>query len=124
MSAETRLFLALAILLIVGRALGEVARRLGQPSVVGELFAGILLGPAVLGRLWPEGLEMLFPRTGPSATLCQTTLDGGMVRRGWMSRRLMISVQTRSAPVAPVSPVSELSSLPSQMPITQWRLGS
>jgi len=72
MSAETRLFLALAILLIVGRALGEVARRLGQPSVVGELFAGIFLGPAVLGRLWPEGLEMLFPRTGSSAT----TLDG------------------------------------------------
>jgi Kef-type K+ transport system membrane component KefB/mannitol/fructose-specific phosphotransferase system IIA component (Ntr-type) len=72
MTAETRLFLALAILLIVGRTLGEVARRLGQPSVVGELFAGILLGPAVMGRLWPEGLELLFPKTGASAT----TLDG------------------------------------------------
>lgn len=72
MTAETRLFLALAILLIAGRTFGELARRMGQPSVVGELFAGILLGPAVMGRLWPEGLELLFPKTGASAT----TLDG------------------------------------------------
>ena len=69
---ETRLFLALATLLVAGRMLGEVARRFKQPSVLGELVAGILLGPAVFGHLWPEGFRELFPASGPS----KTTLDG------------------------------------------------
>lgn len=43
----------IAILLFTARTLGEIAQRLGQPSVVGELLAGILLGPSILGQHIP-----------------------------------------------------------------------
>jgi Kef-type K+ transport system membrane component KefB len=44
----------LALLLPVGRAAGEVARRAGQPEVLGALAAGVLLGPSMLGAVWPS----------------------------------------------------------------------
>jgi Kef-type K+ transport system membrane component KefB/mannitol/fructose-specific phosphotransferase system IIA component (Ntr-type) len=62
----TRLLFGLAVLLLAARGLGELAQRFGQPSVLGELIAGILLGPAVCGRLSPELSEYLFPREGPT----------------------------------------------------------
>lgn len=55
-----RLLLALAVLLGSARLLGEIARRLGQPSVLGEMLAGILLGPTVLGAWSPGAIEYLF----------------------------------------------------------------
>ena len=51
----------LLAILAVARLLGTVLRRWGQPAVVGELAAGVLLGPSVLGRLWPGGFAWLFP---------------------------------------------------------------
>lgn len=54
------LFLALGVLLLAARLLGELARRLGQPAVLGELLAGVLLGRSVLGHLAPEAMERLF----------------------------------------------------------------
>ncbi|MCB2145384.1 MAG: cation:proton antiporter [Deltaproteobacteria bacterium] len=61
------MFLALGVLIASARALGEVARRLNQPSVVGEILAGILLGPTVLGYFAPDWLMFLFPPEGPNA---------------------------------------------------------
>jgi len=61
------LFLSLGILLAVAGILGESARRLHQPAVVGELLAGVLLGPTVLGSLMPEFQVLLFPAGGPGA---------------------------------------------------------
>jgi Kef-type K+ transport system membrane component KefB len=52
---------ALVALLAVAHGLGALARRLGQPSVVGELAAGIVLGPSVLGAAAPEVHAWLFP---------------------------------------------------------------
>ncbi len=49
------LFLALAAMLIAAKLLGEVAERFGQPAVLGELFAGVLLGGSVLGVVPTEG---------------------------------------------------------------------
>src|ERR1700724_411434 len=44
------IFLAeLIVLMLVGRLLGEAMQRIGQPSVMGQLVAGILLGPSLLG---------------------------------------------------------------------------
>jgi Kef-type K+ transport system membrane component KefB/mannitol/fructose-specific phosphotransferase system IIA component (Ntr-type) len=63
----TVFFLGLATLLGVARALGELARRLGQPAVVGEMGAGLLLGPTCLGRLAPQGTAWLFPPHAPAA---------------------------------------------------------
>ncbi|HEX4866533.1 MAG TPA: cation:proton antiporter, partial [Acidimicrobiales bacterium] len=48
-------------LLVAARGLGALARRAGQPQVVGELAAGLLLGPSLLGRLLPEVEGWLFP---------------------------------------------------------------
>ena len=49
------------ILVIAGRLLGELMQRLGQPSVMGHLLAGVVLGPSVFGALWPEAQKALFP---------------------------------------------------------------
>jgi Kef-type K+ transport system membrane component KefB/nucleotide-binding universal stress UspA family protein len=55
------LLLQLAGLLLLARALAEVMRRLGQPAVIGELLAGILLGPTVLGHFAPVLFSTVFP---------------------------------------------------------------
>ena len=62
----TVMLLALGILLGTARLLGELAQRLHQPAVVGEMLAGILLGPTVLGNLLPGLSEVLFPSQGVS----------------------------------------------------------
>lgn len=49
------------LVLVVARAGGYVLRRLGQPRVIGELLAGVALGPSLLGRAWPSGFDWLFP---------------------------------------------------------------
>ena len=63
---DTLIFLlSLATLLGVARLLGELARTVGLPLVVGEITAGILLGPTVLGRVLPAEHHWLF--TDPKA---------------------------------------------------------
>lgn len=53
--------LALVAILVVARLLGAVFRRIHQPPVVGEIIAGILLGPSLLGRIVPHASAQLFP---------------------------------------------------------------
>ncbi len=66
------LLLAVAVLIGAARLLGELARRCNKPPVLGELVAGILLGPSVLGHLVPQAENFLFPTQGPTAM----ALDG------------------------------------------------
>ncbi len=54
-------FTQIALLIIVGRLLGEWMQRIGQPAVMGQLLAGIILGPSVFGALWPGVQQMIFP---------------------------------------------------------------
>lgn len=54
------LLIQISMLLISARVLGEVARRLRQPLVIGELFAGIIIGPTCIGGLFPDFLNWLF----------------------------------------------------------------
>jgi Kef-type K+ transport system membrane component KefB/nucleotide-binding universal stress UspA family protein len=61
---EQNVFLFLlqfALMLAAARGLGALARRLKQPTVMGELIAGVLLGPAVLGHFWPAVHAAIFP---------------------------------------------------------------
>lgn len=51
----------LGIILLACRVAGAAMRRLGQPQVVGEMLAGILLGPSLLGWLAPSWSATLFP---------------------------------------------------------------
>lgn len=61
MSRALTLILQLASLYFAGRLGGRLARRLGAAAVVGELAGGMLIGPTVLGRLWPDAAALLDP---------------------------------------------------------------
>ncbi|MEY5011983.1 MAG: High-affinity Na(+)/H(+) antiporter NhaS3 [Verrucomicrobiota bacterium] len=54
-------FLQLAVILLFCRVVGTVAARFGQPQVVAEMIAGVLLGPSLFGMLFPEIQATLFP---------------------------------------------------------------
>lgn len=61
-------FLQLAVILLFCRLVGAVARRFGQPQVVAEMVAGVLLGPSLFGLFWPEAQQWLFPWDKTQAT--------------------------------------------------------
>ena len=55
------LLMQLIVIILAARALGAVFLRIGQPAVVGEMLAGILLGPSLLGLVLPQAQAFLFP---------------------------------------------------------------
>jgi Kef-type K+ transport system membrane component KefB len=55
------LFSQIAVIVLASRLAGVVFRKLGQPQVVGEMVSGILLGPSLLGWLFPGVYGALFP---------------------------------------------------------------
>lgn len=59
--ALLHVLLALMVVIIVGRTVGTLFQYLHQPAVVGEILAGILLGPSLLGRVLPEVSAYLLP---------------------------------------------------------------
>lgn len=58
----TIFLLSLAVLLGIARLFGEIAKRYGQPTVLGEILAGVVLGATVLGNLAPGAYDQLFPQ--------------------------------------------------------------
>ena len=54
-------WVGLLVILVAARLLGAVMQRIGQPAVMGELAAGLILGPSVLGKLAPDITDWLFP---------------------------------------------------------------
>jgi Kef-type K+ transport system membrane component KefB/nucleotide-binding universal stress UspA family protein len=56
-----RVLLAVAVVIVAARALGSFFRIINQPRVIGEIVAGILLGPSLLGLFYPELTSFLFP---------------------------------------------------------------
>ena len=61
------LLLKLSILLVAGRLMGELARKIHLPPLVGEILAGILLGRTFFGMFFPDAFAYLFPSEGDSA---------------------------------------------------------
>lgn len=58
--ATEQLFVNVVIILVAARVLGEIFQRIGLPSLVGELLAGIIIGPSILSLVLPnEGLTVL-----------------------------------------------------------------
>lgn len=55
------LLLQIIVILIAARLFGKLFQRIAQPAVIGEMVAGILLGPSLLGRLSPSTMSFLFP---------------------------------------------------------------
>src|SRR5213075_530557 len=62
----------ISLLIAIGRGLGELMQRIGQPSVIGELLSGLILGPSLFGWLWPETQTAIVPPSGEQKAL----LDG------------------------------------------------
>jgi Kef-type K+ transport system membrane component KefB/nucleotide-binding universal stress UspA family protein len=74
------LFIAeLALLLLVGRLMGEAAQRIGQPSVMGQLIGGLLLGPSFFGVLWPAGQHAVFPMDGAQKSMIDAVSELGIL---------------------------------------------
>jgi Kef-type K+ transport system membrane component KefB len=74
------MFLVLIAILLAGKYMGEVAERLGQPAVLGELVAGVVLGGSVLGIIPAEGTAMrevvhVFAEIGVSILLFEIGLE-------------------------------------------------
>src|SRR5262249_51261727 len=61
MSEIARLLLQLAVIVLVARVFGFIFRKIRQPQVIGEMFAGIVLGPSLLGLVAPSIMAALFP---------------------------------------------------------------
>jgi len=55
------LLLQIITIILAARLLGTLFRKIGQPAVIGEIVAGIALGPSLLGWAWPEAMAFLFP---------------------------------------------------------------
>jgi len=75
----TRLLVDLAVLLFCALAGGWFMRRLRQPAVLGEMLAGIVLGPTVFGFFAPEWQDWLFSDGGAAATV-----RGGVIKLGML----------------------------------------
>jgi K+:H+ antiporter len=67
------------VLVLAARLLGAAMNRIGQPAVVGELAAGLMLGPSVFGALWPAGAQWLFPRDAAQSAMLLTAGWVGIV---------------------------------------------
>lgn len=87
--SEAIFILQIILLILVGRGLGELMQRIGQPSVMGELLAGLVLGPSVFGWLWPEAQSALFP-----ANPEQKALINGIAQFGILLLLLLTGMET------------------------------
>jgi Kef-type K+ transport system membrane component KefB/nucleotide-binding universal stress UspA family protein len=65
--------------MIVGRLLGEAMLRIKQPAVMGQLIAGLVLGPSLFGALFPDLQHMLFPRTPDQKAMIDAVSQFGIL---------------------------------------------
>jgi Kef-type K+ transport system membrane component KefB/nucleotide-binding universal stress UspA family protein len=91
-ASEAMLIGQIILLIVVGRLLGEGMLRIGQPAVMGQLIAGLLLGPSVLGALWPEAEQFLFPKIPE-----QKAMLNGLAQFGILLLLLLAGMETELA---------------------------
>src|SRR4051794_4427977 len=77
--SEFLLLVQVMLLITIGRGLGEIMQRIGQPSVIGELLAGLLLGPSLFGWLWPAAQSAIFPPAPEQKALIQGIAQFGIL---------------------------------------------
>jgi Kef-type K+ transport system membrane component KefB/nucleotide-binding universal stress UspA family protein len=88
-SSEVVFLCEITLLLAFGRLLGEAMLRIGQPAVMGQLIAGILLGPSALGALWPDLQHAIFP-AGPE----QKAMIDAVAQLGILMLLLLTGMET------------------------------
>ena len=80
LGASAAIFLSqIVVLLLTGRLLGELLARWGQPPVMGQLLAGVVLGPSVLGHLSPATELALFPHAVPQRAMLDAVAQLGVL---------------------------------------------
>ncbi|ESW94358.1 cation:proton antiporter [Mesorhizobium sp. M0179] len=89
MSSEGIFVLEILLLLLVGRGIGELLERLGQPAVMGQLIGGILLGPSLLGWLLPEAERVIF-----SGDATQKSMISAIAQLGVLMLLLLTGMET------------------------------
>jgi Kef-type K+ transport system membrane component KefB/nucleotide-binding universal stress UspA family protein len=77
--SEAIFFAQVGLLLVVGRLLGEAMQRVGQPAVIGQLLAGMVLGPSVLGALWPDLQHAIFPKNAEQKSMIDAVSQLGIL---------------------------------------------
>src|SRR4051812_13257815 len=77
--SEFLLIVQISLLIAVGRGLGEIMQRIGQPSVIGELLAGLLLGPSLFGWLWPDAQHAVFPSSPEQKAMLEGIAQVGIL---------------------------------------------
>jgi Kef-type K+ transport system membrane component KefB/nucleotide-binding universal stress UspA family protein len=77
--SEVVFIIQLLALMIVGRLLGEAMLRIGQPAVMGQLIAGLLLGPSFFGLLLPDLQHALFPKTPEQKAMIDAVSQFGIL---------------------------------------------
>lgn len=87
--SEFLLVAQIVLLIAVGRGLGEIMQRIGEPSVIGELLAGIVLGPSLFGWIWPEAQHAIFPKTPE-----QKAMIDGIAQFGILLLLLLTGMET------------------------------
>lgn len=78
-SDVAHLLFQLSIMLVMARIFAEASRKFKLPAVVGEIVAGILLGPTILGMIHPEWFHSLFPVPSANATILSGLVQAAMV---------------------------------------------
>ena len=61
--------LQLIVMIAAARGANQLLRRLGQPGVIGEIIAGLLLGPSLFGHLFPDASGYLFAAAGSAVPI-------------------------------------------------------
>ncbi|MDE1994330.1 MAG: cation:proton antiporter, partial [Rhizobiaceae bacterium] len=87
--SESLFLIQIVILVIVGRLLGEAMVRIGQPSIMGQLIGGILLGPSLFGHFWPAAQAHLFP-----SDEAQKSMTNAVAQLGILFLLLMAGMET------------------------------
>jgi K+:H+ antiporter len=78
-SSELLFIAQIAVLMLVGRLLGEAMLRFGQPAVMGQLIAGLVLGPSLLGALFPDFQHALFPAAPEQKAMLNAVAQFGIL---------------------------------------------
>lgn len=77
--SEAVFIVQIVLLLVFGRLLGEAMQRIGHPAVMGQILAGVLLGPSVFGALWPEMQRSLFPESTDQQSMIDAVSQLGVL---------------------------------------------
>ena len=75
----TIFFAQVLLLIAVGRLLGEWMQRIRQPAVIGQLLAGIILGPSVFGAIWPACQQAIYPPNSSDRQMLNAVSEIGVL---------------------------------------------